>query len=213
MKLDSSRRNALAEATDLYASNLSVVAPYLEDRGIPEEVAAAFRLGYVAEPYSTDQEIYRGRLVIPYLTRAGVVTMRFRCLEPHDCKATGCPKYLSLPKVELPLYNVASLFTTSDVLVITEGELDAVVCSAMVGSPAIGCPGASLWKPHFSLCVADFQTVLVCGDGDEAGAEMVDKVTHSVYNARGVKMPPGEDLSSVFLESGREGVRRLLGLE
>lgn len=191
----------------MYAENLYQVEDYLESRGIPLEVAEGFNLGYVAEPYSTSHQKFAGRLAIPYMTRAGVYTIRFRSVT--DTK----PKYLSFPKVKVPLYNVHDLFSNSEVLVITEGELDALVCSALVGTPAVGCPGASGWQPHFALAVADFQTVVIAGDGDDAGAALVDQLSEELPNSRGVVLPEGHDINSLFLESGEQGVRQVLGLE
>ena len=212
LRPDRSQRNDLLAAAKLYHANLPVVAPYLEERGIPEPVAEAFRLGYVAEPYSTDHKPFVGRLSIPYLTRAGVVTIRFRCTEKHNCKTENCAKYLGAPGSEALLYNVESLFSTSEVLVITEGELDAIICSAMVGVPAVGIPGVSSWKPHWTLAVADFPTVLVAADGDDAGTDMVSKVCGAVRQARGRQFPPGKDLTDLYLESSREAVLDVLGL-
>lgn len=212
MRLDSSQRSALLEAAKKYHANLRDVEAFLEARGIPLEVAEAFRLGYVAEPFSKDHEAFAGRLAIPYLTRAGVGTIRFRCTKEHNCKDENCAKYLGMPNAPVLLYNVEALFSPTSTLVITEGEFDAIVCSSMAGVPAVGAPGASSWKPHWSLAVGDFPTVLVAADGDEAGTEMVRKVCGAVTAARPRQFPPGRDLTDVFLSSGRAGVLDILGL-
>lgn len=213
LRLEASQRKNLESAAQKYHANLDAVLPYLESRGIPEPVAEQYQLGLVAEPFSIDHERYVGRLSIPYLTRAGVVGIRFRCLEQHDCKESGCAKYLSPKNYPVSLYNVNSLFVRGDILVLTEGELDAVVCSAMVGVAAVGVPGVDAWRPHWSLCVSDFQTVLVAADGDKAGRGMVDRITDSVPNAIGRLFPEGHDVTSLYLAEGRQGVLKALGIE
>ena len=200
----------MLEATLQYASQVGEAEDYLEARGIPLPVAMDYKLGVVTEPYSAAHRKYVGRLAIPYTTRAGIVTIRFRCLAEHDCKAVKCAKYLGLKNADVPLYNVNALFNRADRLIITEGELDALVCSSLVGSPAVGCPGSNGWKPHFTRVVADFHTVVVVGDGDNAGREMVKHLEDELPNAVGVVLPDGEDINSLYLSQGPEFVADML---
>ena len=210
MKPDLLLRAGLEDASYLYNSQVGEAENYLAARGIPLTVAMDYRLGVVTEPYSGSHNKYVGRLSIPYITRAGVVTMRFRCLDPHDCKAVKCAKYLGIRATDVPLYNVNALFNKSDRLIITEGELDALVCSSLVGVPAVGCPGSNGWKPHFTRAVADFHTVVVIGDGDSAGREMVKKLEEEIANAVGIVLPEGHDINSLYLEEGPTFVADLM---
>ena len=202
MKPDVTLRASLQEATLTYAAQVGVAEGYLKARGIPLDIAMDFKLGVVVEPSLAAHKKYTGRLSIPFLTRAGVVAIRFRCMEYHNCKEVGHAKYLGMRNANVPLYNVEALFNRTDELFITEGELDALVCSSLVGSPAVGCPGSNGWKPHFTRCVGDFRSVVVVGDGDDAGRAMVKALEDELPNARGVVLPEGQDVNSFYLDYG-----------
>jgi DNA primase len=181
---------------------------YLTKRGFTEAVATQWRLGLVTSP-PVGAERYRGRLVIPYLTTAGVVNARFRCLRQHSCKDEGHGKYVGLDGFETNLFNVMDLGKPGDAICVTEGELDAITLS-MCGLPAIAVPGATNWKKHFSRCLDDFSKVFVLGDGDTAGSGLNKKLINDV-RAVPVRMPKGHDVNSLYLEGGADGLRRLIG--
>lgn len=108
--LSSSHKSTLEEAAQRYEKSRRLAKSYLEARGISELAASTFRLGYVEEPLVGHSE-YRGRLAIPYVTPAGVVGFRFRCVGDHDCKGEGHPKYLQPPAFGTRLFNVRDLFS------------------------------------------------------------------------------------------------------
>jgi DNA primase len=150
-------------------------------------------------------------LVIPYLSRSGVVAVRFRCLEPHNCKEVGCPKYLSVRGDKPTLYNTEALFSAGSVIAITEGELDAVVITEYAGIPAVGIQGVSAWNDVFARTLNDFDRVLIVGDADDAGKQMVDRLVDSVPSAVGVSLPDGLDANDVYLEYGADELAMILG--
>lgn len=178
---------------------------YLADRGVTAGTAARFLLGYVSNPMLGDED-YKGRLSIPYLTPTGVVDIRFRVLVGDG------PKYLGKPGAKTHLFNVNDLHTPSRVIAICEGELDAVIMSGECGVPAVGVPGATNWKDHYSLLFEDYDRVLVVCDGDQAGREFGKKVAREVEGALVIHMPEGMDVNEVFLQEGTDGVRGRLGL-
>jgi hypothetical protein len=55
---------------------------YLTRRMLGHPVAEKYRLGIVDEPLPGDEQ-HRGRLVIPYLTLAGVRAVKYRCIDDH----------------------------------------------------------------------------------------------------------------------------------
>jgi DNA primase len=195
----------LEEATSLYEQSLQLAIPFLEARGIPEETARRFRLGVVNTPYSDLHNGYAGRLAIPYLSPSGVTTLRFRSL--GDDK----PKYLGMPKVQPGIYNVGALSHPADSIVICEGEPDTWVMDDLVGIPAVGIPGANLWKPVYNLLFQHYRIVYVLGDGDEAGRLMAQELCAELENAVAVQLPDGLDVNDLYSEAGPMALASLVG--
>ena len=205
MRLSKSQRELLARATETYEQNLPEVLPYLATRGITEQTARMFRLGFVKEP-EIGHEPYIGKLSIPYLTPAGPIDLRFRSLN-----ADGGPKYMSRPGATTHIFNVAALDIDTDVLAICEGELDTVVAT-QAGFTAVGLPGANNWKPFYSRVLADWAKVVLLCDGDNAGREMAKNLSRELDNVIPVFMPEGQDVNDVYLAEGADGLRKRAGV-
>ena len=90
MKQSALQKELLGRAADRYAANIYQAEDYLKSRGIPMETARLARLGVVVEA-EVGHEAYQGRLSIPYVTKTGVVDLRFRSLNP-----AVEPKYMGL---------------------------------------------------------------------------------------------------------------------
>lgn len=192
----------MEKATAYYQRTLHQAETFLGERGIGLETAEAYRLGVVDRPCS-GHENYVGRLVIPYLTPSGVVSLRFRTLG-------GGTKYLSLPKDKGYLYNSGALVGGGDTIAVCEGEIDALIVNEYAGVPAVGLPGVHLWKPAYTRCFAGFRNVLAVGDGDEAGAGMVTALEDELENVVPRQMPEGFDCNEFYLEFGPEELRDFL---
>lgn len=203
-RLTVEQRLGLEFATSQYEQNLHLAEEYLSSRGFSEETASSSRLGVVVEPVPGDDQ-FIGRLAIPYLTRSGVVDIRFRCLKAHDCKAENCKKYLGHPGRPLRLYNVEALFEADDFIVLCEGELDTITAT-QCGFPAVGVPGVGGWKPHFNRIFEDYQRVYLFADGDEAGRKFGERLKQEL-SAVVVTMPEGEDVNSAFVKFGEDYLR------
>jgi len=185
---------------------------YLNGRGISEEVAALYSLGTVTDPLA-GHEGHVGWLSIPYITAMGhCVGFKFRRLDD------GKPKYGQPLGGTTHLYNVSDITKRSARIVITEGELDAVIVSGVLGMPAVGCPGVANWKAHYSRLFNGYDTVYVVGDNDlkedgtNPGAEFNRRVASEVMNATIVNLPAGLDITDYYLQNGRDKTRRLLGI-
>ena len=88
MRLSSSQRQFLLQATQRYASKIELAKDYLANRSLSVEEASIFHLGVVDEPLP-GHEPYKGRLAIPYITPSGVVDIRFRGIVLADGDAAG----------------------------------------------------------------------------------------------------------------------------
>lgn len=202
MTLTQEQRNLLENQTSQYQSNLYVAAEYLEGRGITEATAVSARLGVVDEPIYGDDDSAYNRLAIPYITRAGVVCFRYRCLRDHRCDDAECAKYLGGVGVPPRIYNVGHLVTAGNSICVTEGELDALTL-IQIGYDAVGIPGAQSWKSHWSRLFEDFTRIFVFVDGDSGGSKFA-KAWQSRFpqSVELIQMDEGEDVNSMFLKEG-----------
>jgi DNA primase len=196
-----SQRELLERAAEKYAANIYQAEGYLKSRGIPIEVARLARLGVVVEP-EVGHEAFIGRLSIPYITKTGVVDLRFRSLNP-----AVEPKYMGLTGAETRMYNVLDVDKANDIIGVCEGELDTLTMSACVGIPCVGVPGANSWKKHYTRLLADFQRVFVFADGDQPGTEFARSLARELPVTI-VQMPDGGDVNSVYVSEGADFILR-----
>lgn len=200
MKHLSSQKELLGMATDKYAEHISQAYDYLKNRGITQEVARLARLGVVVEP-EPGHEAYANRLSIPYITKSGVVDLRFRSLNP-----AVEPKYMGLTGAETHMYNVLDIDKAGDYIGVCEGELDTITLSSCVGIPCIGVPGANSWKKHYTRMLADFERVYVFADGDQPGTEFARGLARELPVTI-IQLPEGEDVNSAYTKFGSGFIR------
>lgn len=201
-------RNLLEEAASLYQQAVDHVGPYLASRGITRQVADTVRLGYVTPDNAmVGHEQYVGRLSIPFLTPSGCIDIRWRSITDDDS-----PKYLSRAGADPHLYNVLAFQEDSDVIAICEGEIDTITAHYLCGIPTVGLPGANSWKPFYSRAFADYRKVLVLSDGDQAGRDLGKRIAQQIDVAMVVSMPDGQDVNSIYMSEGIDGVRKRVGL-
>lgn len=201
---DPALKSFLEEATARYQAALkssTAAVEYLKNRGLSEGSAQSFRLGYVESPLP-GHEVAQGMLAIPYLTRSGVVTIRFRRLGDGEG-----PKYRSVPGDPPRIYNSNALLVPSDYIAISEGEFDTMI-TTQSGLPGVGIAGVSAWKPYFARCFKGYRAVYILADADDKGQgmEFAEKVAEQIKNARISPMPAGHDVNSFVLEYGPEAL-------
>jgi len=189
------QKELLGKATEKYAANIYQAEDYLKNRGIPMEVARLAQLGVVEGP-EVGHEAYKGRLSIPYITKTGVVDLRFRALHPAIE-----PKYMGLTGAETRMYNVIDIEKAGDFIGVCEGELDTITMSGCIGIPCVGVPGANSWKKHYTRLLADFERVFVFADGDQAGTEFARSLARELPVTI-VQLPDGHDVNSMFVQEG-----------
>jgi len=197
VRLSSSHRQFLLQATHQYASQIHLAAEYLATRNLSVEEAQRFHLGVVKDALPGHEQ-YTGRLAIPYITPSGVVDIRFRAIGNAD------PKYMGMPGAKTSMFNAQVVLTASDYICVTEGEIDCITLSVKTSHPAIGIPGANNWKPFYSKILDDFDTVIVLADGDSAGMDFGKKVSRELGNVNIVQMPEGHDVNSIVMLEGAE---------
>jgi len=205
MKQSILQKELLGKAAAGYAENIYQAEDYLKSRGIPLEVARLASLGVVAEP-ETGHEAFKGRLSIPYITKTGVVDLRFRSLNP-----AVEPKYMGMTGAETKMYNVLDVERANDFIGVCEGELDTLTLSACIGIPCIGVPGANSWKKHYTRLLADFERVFVFADGDQPGTEFARSLARELPVTI-IQLPDGHDVNSMFVQEGVEYFNQKMGV-
>jgi len=199
VRLSTSQRNFLLQATQRYATAIEKAEPYLLSRQLSVDEARVFHLGVVEDPLP-GHEPYRGRLAIPYITPSGVVDIRFRAIGNDD------PKYMGLVGAKTTMFNTQACFVADKYICVTEGEFDCIMMSSKTVHPTVGIPGANNWKPHYAKILDDFDIVIVLADGDAAGLEFGKKISRELGNVNIVSMPEGEDVNSMMIRQGSDWV-------
>lgn len=200
-----SQKELLERASLKYQENIYQAEDYLKSRGIPIEAARLARLGVVVEA-EPGHEAYTGRLSIPYVTKTGVVDLRFRSLNP-----AVEPKYMGLTGADTKMYNVLDIERAGDFIGVCEGELDTLTMSSCVGIPCVGVPGANSWKKHYTRLLADFERVFVFADGDQPGKEFANSLARELPVTI-VQFPDGEDVNSYYTSYGENAILQKAGL-
>jgi len=205
VKQKESQKELLGLAAKKYTASIYQAEDYLRSRGITMEAARLARLGVVEEP-EIGHEAFQGRLSIPYLTKTGVVDIRFRSLNP-----AVEPKYMGMTGVDTKMFNVLDIEKAENYIGICEGELDTITLSSLVGIPCIGVPGANSWKKHYTRLLADFERVFVFADGDQPGKEFANSLARELP-VTVIQMPDGEDVNSSYVKHGANYIRERAGL-
>ncbi len=129
------------------------------------------------------------------------------------------PRYLLPPKSSVSLYGIERLAALPDghLVVVTEGEFDAMICRSNGLEAVSTTGGAKAWKGEWSVALKRFE-VVVAGDNDEPGAEYSKKVCESIRVAGGtaeiLEWPAGTpdkaDASSYIPLNGAEDFHSLI---
>ncbi len=158
--------------------------PYFKERGITEETARAFGVGFFSGKGSM-----AGRVVFPIHNRKGdLVAYAGRAIDGTE------PRY-KFPagfRKGLELWNFAALTGTSVVLV--EGFFDCMKVW-QAGYVAIALMGSTMSEAQEDMIAEQFGEVVVMLDGDEAGRkateEITDRLQRRVFRVMAVNLPSG----------------------
>ena len=210
--LSAERRKLLLEAARSYRQSLpgSPGESHLRDRGL-DSPKNRFGLGFVENP-AVGHERFAGMLAIPYVKNKDlIVQIRFRCIL-DGCEHHGHGKYNTETGDTGHLYNTLSLQVNPDVVVVCEGEMDAIA-SEFAGVRAVGVPGANSWKKAWRRILAPVPTVIVVGDGDEPGRMFTKQVQNGLPGSRAVELPDGTDINSLVVDKGPEYLKEILRID
>lgn len=154
-------------------------------RGLDFKTADIMATGLVVDDKGRLTDALQGMVTIPYFVAGNVVTIRGRKWPlPEGDKM----KYKTLAGQAARVYHSEACWGATEV-VVTEGELDALVLSQM-GFPAIGVPGANVWQPGWDAYTEGMRRVWVAFDPDEAGDTGAEKLIERLGpKARRLRLP------------------------
>lgn len=115
-------------------------------------------------------DLFRHRLVIPFIERGRVVYLQARSLGKGDT-TSGEPKYLNTAREEPPLYHVNGALQSA-APILTESTSD-VLSFERAGLAAFGTAGAEA-KPHQIAKLQRYEALYVATHDDAAGRKFVD---------------------------------------
>jgi hypothetical protein len=216
-RLDPEQMKFWEEAAGAYYKQMTGAGlSYLNGRGINTDSVEIFQLGEVVDPLP-GHETMLGRICIPYIKKCGVVALKFRCAQAHDCKAVKCPKYLL--DGNQWLYNTAAVDVPSTFLGISEGEMDTIIlCQS--GIPSVGIPGTEAYSAHpwWPEVLKGHGRIYVFADNDTSneknpGWKLASEILRSLPRARKVILPDDMDVTDVYLKFGPEELYRRAGIE
>lgn len=199
------QRESLEKVTLDAMENIHLAEEYLAGRGIDLDLARSNGLGVILDP-PQGQEHLKGRLSIPYMTDSGPVNLNARCIQNHECKDIDRhAKYKNWTGAGFNLYGVQNLDRAGDWIAISEGELDAIILNKC-GIPAVGVAGVDKWEPFWKNIFEDYSRVYLFHDADTAGEKM-GKLFAGELGAISIRLPDGHDVTSFYLEYGRDALR------
>lgn len=219
--LNPTQKAFLVDATTRYHKALagSQAEQYLVKRGLQGTGLERFRLGVVEDPLP-GHEMFRGRLAVPYLRWSPgqgwcVITMKFRCIEDHDCDEAHpkAGKYMAHPGGGVHVYNTLAILENEHEIAICEGELDAIT-SCLAGIPAVGIPGTENWQHFFRRMFKGYDKVWMFADRDDGkgqGMAFAGKLANEMKNLIIVPMPIGQDVNSTVTEYGPNVLLKAIG--
>lgn len=195
-------RRLLGEASESYHRQMdgSPAEEYLiEERGYSTEVLHYFRLGFVGKPEPGD-DMYRGRISIPFITKTGVVAIQFRAVGPEKAN-----RFL-MRGSNKRIFNPSVLLEPHRKIYLCEGQTDTMTVHQL-GFPAIGVPGVENWDPVFARALRN-RRVIVLADGDDKGQGMnfARRVSTDVDDCATVLFE-GVDVNKYRMEHGLDGLR------
>lgn len=199
---DSTLASLEAAVADYEGQMTAEGARWLASRGITRETAIDFRLGLVGAAHPGHSR-HQGDLCIPYLSVDDApLSLRFRCIQQHDCRALSHGKYQSMRGEPVRMFNVRAISTAGDTIHVAEGELDAMILTQL-GYPAVAIPGVQSFKAHHTRMLAGFTRVFVWADPDDAGADFAGRATRAMRNSTAVRLRPSDgDVNDAFLNHG-----------
>lgn len=213
-------RHALRVCQDTLIDYPHILKYLRGDRHLTAETIGKYQLGYMDDSFiakmrkknynmtdlrgaglvgeNSNRPLFTGRIVIPYINRENVVTLRGKKIGGNTIATQGA---------SLGLFGVDNVRTQEGDVYVCEGEFDTMYLDQL-GYPAVGIPGADTFKEEWATWFEGVRRVFVVLDADDAGRKGAEKVK-SVLGAKTrlveLPLPDGEDTTDIqefFIRDG-----------
>lgn len=169
---------------------------WLKRRGVSDEIIKSFNIRV------DDALGLQNCLVIPIYTPTGIFSFNKYRRDPVD---QNKPKYLYDKGGSVTLYGANHLTEETTQVVITEGELDALVLWSM-NIPAVSSTGGALsFQSEWVEMLQHIPDIYVCLDNDDAGAEGMVKIHNLIPRAKFIFIPEQPHVKDITDFVSREG--------
>lgn len=189
------------------------IVSYFAQRGISSETLSAFGIG-------SDQY---GNIIFPFYRDKELVYVKYR--KPKKHKKEDGPKEWSERNTEPILFGIDNA-SFNQPLYITEGEIDALSLYEAGITNVVSVPCGCNNLEFVSLCwdwLEKFQRIVLFGDGDEPGVEMVSTLMKRLGEDRCMIAPeypelliegqsagrPCKDANEILYCYGKEGLKQV----
>lgn len=180
------------DVNSLYPATDDIVT-YFALRKISEETMKAFHI-------SSDSN---GNIVFPFFKDNELVYIKYRKPKKHT-KADG-PKEWAMTNTEPILFGMDGV-SFNKPLVITEGEIDAMSCYEAGIHNVVSVPCGCKYTDWINTCwdwLENFQQIILMGDSDEPGVEMMTNLVKRLGEDRCQMAPQYPQLIVDGVDAGR----------
>lgn len=174
---------------------------YLLSRGISEDTLKQFQIGNE-----------NGNLALPYLDNGVLTGVKIRNQNKEN------PRYFSITNSVFGLFNKDNISKNSSTLIITEGEIDALViyqCGFKnVVSPGNGGNSLAALIDRERYYINSFNSLIILSDNDETGSNM-SSIFIKEFDDK-VKLPNKDlyldckDMNEIFLKYGEVQIKKIV---
>lgn len=182
---------------EFYDKYRAYAHPYLKRRGITDELADIYDIGY-AKDWVVTKNGKKAECVLFALKdkTGGIVNICARLIDPWKFKDGAIYKYVFMKDRLKPLYGVYELDKkrVNDPLIVCEGVIDALI-ARKYGYNAVALLGLGSKTATDTINELPHRKVYLCLDGDNAGLEAMKKISLYIKNKL---------ISFMFLPKGRD---------
>lgn len=180
----------------------SKILGYFESRGISDKTVFAYSVG----------DDGKGNIAFPYIKNGVQVAVKFR---PAKKVSHGERKMWREEGTDTTtLFGMQTV--KGDSLIICEGEIDAMALYESGAKNAVSVPNGSEdlnWIESNFKWLEEFKTIILCGDNDEPGKEMIQKLIPKLgeWRVKIVNLPNDcKDANEVLYRHGKEKLKELV---